>query len=617
MSRIPTGGLLRSPPARAALRPLAPIADGADRQGRFGAVAATGPVRDRTLVAVLAVAVALTALGLARHAMWFDELQAWNLARASRSVPDLLHHLRYEGHPPAWYLVLYGLTRITGDPRAMQGAELVIVAATYVVVLFASPFSKPVRFALLAGYTISFEYGVISRGYGLGVLSLVVTLALLGRPRPRWRWALLSAAVLAWTSVAGAVVALAIAGAVASGARCRGGRRTPGPGRDRRRFVAGTGVAAVAAAVVCIPPSDFHAFTPSVGSVSTLGTAGWTRLLTAATGTWRGLVPIPSRLGAWNSQFVDRLPAAAWIEAGLSIAVVALMAGALRRFRTARRLWLLGSVGSFLFFAVVVLPDQARYAGTTFLVFLGAAWWAFAPPGGPDDGSAGEVAPGSARSSRRLQQLVTVVIAAQVVALVAIYPLDASGRFAPNQAVADVVRAAGLQDHVVSGQDFDATSVAAYLDRPVYSVARQAWIRYFIHDDREARRYNALRAAEILCAAWRVARGAHHAAAIITEHPLAGGEPGVARIVTIDHVEVIRVDPDATLAGCADPASRSDANVIVGGDDIFLARLTGPGPVWLQTLPLPKLAGALLPYLPQPPSESKGGGLVSSILDNS
>jgi uncharacterized protein (AIM24 family) len=49
-------------------------------------------------------------------------------------------------------------------------------------------------------------------------------------------------------------------------------------------------------------------------------------------------------------------------------------------------------------------------------------------------------------------------------------------------------------------------------------------------------------------------------------------------------------------------------NMVFGGDGIFLARLTGPGHVWLQTLPLPKLAGALLPYLPQPQSESKGAG---------
>jgi uncharacterized protein (TIGR00266 family) len=59
-------------------------------------------------------------------------------------------------------------------------------------------------------------------------------------------------------------------------------------------------------------------------------------------------------------------------------------------------------------------------------------------------------------------------------------------------------------------------------------------------------------------------------------------------------------------------------NLVFGGDGIFLAKLTGPGKVWLQTLPLPRLAGALIPYLPQPKNdESKGSSFVSGLLDNS
>jgi hypothetical protein len=34
-----------------------------------------------------------------------------------------------------------------------------------------------------------------------------------------------------------------------------------------------------------------------------------------------------------------------------------------------------------------------------------------------------------------------------------------------------------------------------------------------------------------------------------------------------------------------------------GGDGIFVARLTGPGKVWLQSLTMPNLAHALAPYL--------------------
>ncbi len=39
-------------------------------------------------------------------------------------------------------------------------------------------------------------------------------------------------------------------------------------------------------------------------------------------------------------------------------------------------------------------------------------------------------------------------------------------------------------------------------------------------------------------------------------------------------------------------------NMLFGGDGIFLAALTGPGRIWLQSLPISNLAHALMPYLP-------------------
>ena len=53
------------------------------------------------------------------------------------------------------------------------------------------------------------------------------------------------------------------------------------------------------------------------------------------------------------------------------------------------------------------------------------------------------------------------------------------------------------------------------------------------------------------------------------------------------------------------------------GDGLFLAKLTGPGHVWLQTLPLSKLAQSLIPYLPQQSSgDSKSGFNIGSLLDD-
>ena len=62
-------------------------------------------------------------------------------------------------------------------------------------------------------------------------------------------------------------------------------------------------------------------------------------------------------------------------------------------------------------------------------------------------------------------------------------------------------------------------------------------------------------------------------------------------------------------------------NVIFGGDGIFLAALTGPGRIWLQTLPIARLAHAIERYLPREASRKtvEGGvvgGIVGSILDN-
>jgi len=62
-------------------------------------------------------------------------------------------------------------------------------------------------------------------------------------------------------------------------------------------------------------------------------------------------------------------------------------------------------------------------------------------------------------------------------------------------------------------------------------------------------------------------------------------------------------------------------NMIFGGDGIFLVSLTGPGRIWLQTLPIAKLAHAIERYLPREASRQtvEGGvvgGIVGSILDN-
>jgi uncharacterized protein (TIGR00266 family) len=55
-------------------------------------------------------------------------------------------------------------------------------------------------------------------------------------------------------------------------------------------------------------------------------------------------------------------------------------------------------------------------------------------------------------------------------------------------------------------------------------------------------------------------------------------------------------------------------NMIFGGDGIFLAALTGPGRVWLQTLPIARLAHKLQEYMPSEKREVTEGGVVGGIV---
>ena len=58
------------------------------------------------------------------------------------------------------------------------------------------------------------------------------------------------------------------------------------------------------------------------------------------------------------------------------------------------------------------------------------------------------------------------------------------------------------------------------------------------------------------------------------------------------------------------------ANALFGGDGLFVARLTGPGKVWLQTLTVPNLAHALGPYISREaaPAAAAQGGVAGAVL---
>ncbi len=488
------------------------------------------------LVVAFLVAAVISGVSIHAHAMWFDELQAWNIARASRALPDLFVNLRYEGHPALWYLPLYALTRVTGDPRAMQVLGWLVVMAVNAVVLFRSPFSVPARLAIVAGYFFAFEYSVIIRSYGLGLLLLVLALSCLGRPRPAWVAGTIALALLAWISLAGAVLAGVLVVVLAwTWWSSRAATTDRAPLRCAIAVVA-SGIASV---LTCIPPADFHSFSLGIPNSSS-AYVDPERLARALSGPWRGLMPVPSGLGRWNTNVLDQLVGSVWLQALVSLSLVVVVSLVLRPYRFAFITWIVGTAAYLAFSVIVVLPDRAHYAGEFFLLFLACVWFAYAPPG--RSGDANE------RRSSGLSAVLVVVLAAQIVATVAILPRATVEPFAPDRTLAEAATRTGLARDVVSGQDFDGVTMAGYLDRPVWSIARGAPIRYFVNDEREARGNIGLTADRLVCAAADLARVRDRPVALVVDKPVPR-LPGVRLLAESRGVRLYRVASSAIGLG--------------------------------------------------------------------
>jgi uncharacterized protein (TIGR00266 family) len=80
-------------------------------------------------------------------------------------------------------------------------------------------------------------------------------------------------------------------------------------------------------------------------------------------------------------------------------------------------------------------------------------------------------------------------------------------------------------------------------------------------------------------------------------------QPGEVLRVDTGHVAMFEptVDFDIEIV-------RGFKNILLGGEGLFLATLRGPGRVWLQTMPMDKLAQKIAQYMPQVGGQGASGG---------
>ena len=357
------------------------------------AAAARGRWRSAAAWAVYGL---LLGVGLSRHEMWRDEVQAWLMAYESRGLTDLLDWLVVEGHPAGWYLLLKPLTWISADPVWMQMLHGLIAAASAGLVLWASPFRWRNRVLLVFGYYGFYEYAVISRSYAAGVLGLYGALACYGRwLKHKGNTSLVAAAVCLLIAANTSVYGLMLAGALAVGLTADilvRRHREIGPGVDGK-------AAGVSAAVVLLglAASAFQIGRYAVSDVrygsraENAGTQINPHALPAVMSNFvDALLPLPNFFynSFWSNSLL-RQPTwdgSAWLMAGIAGLWIVAIAVMLSRRPAACVTFLLGTGVLVLFSLTIYRGFYTRHLGHHFVVLVIACWlYRIAVPSGSSE----------------------------------------------------------------------------------------------------------------------------------------------------------------------------------------------------------------------------------------
>jgi hypothetical protein len=207
----------------------------------------------------LGIFACLMIYGSYRHQLIFDEAQAWVIARDSHGLADLFQHLRYEGHPALWYLLLYAPAHLSGSVIWMK----VIHCASSIVmgwlVARNNRMPRAVRILIIfSAYPLLF-IGVFVRSYVLAALLLILAARCLFPQGRRHHWpGMLALALAINTHFLAIPIALGIffwACVLVPGA----GIRKLSESLKERRFWISVGILFLALAICYLavkPPSD-------------------------------------------------------------------------------------------------------------------------------------------------------------------------------------------------------------------------------------------------------------------------------------------------------------------------------------------------------------------------
>jgi hypothetical protein len=351
-------------------------------------------------------AAALIVLG-ARHEAWFDEAQAWLIARDATPWEIIAHYGRYEGTPPLWHLILWAPAHFGYPYRYLWLLSSALALVGAAAVLFRSPFPHPVRWGILLGYFFSYQFAVVARSYALD-LALFPLLAILFEKRLDRPLAYCGLLALLANANTHSFLVSGVLGLEYAVAAVRSGRWT------QPRILAGAGLYGsfvLAAVAATWPPKDvsFYTYTPD--------------LLRAMRAAMLMAEPFVERVDIWG----QAEPSVMSRGIGLVLTLFLLIPSMVLFSHARTRAVFLGAFGVFFVFTTAKY-GQAWHAGILFMVWVFTLWISW--------GSRDRMSP---HERTALFASLLVILGVQAWYSVAAWSKEISGVYSPGEPVVKAI----------------------------------------------------------------------------------------------------------------------------------------------------------------------------------
>ena len=323
------------------------------------------------LWAVFFIYIILSGYTIAHHEMWGDEIHSWNIAKGSVHFVDLIRNSRYEGHPPAWYVILWIISQFTHDLAWVQAVHLAIASLSVFIILFFSPFPFMTRMLLPFGYFFLFEYAVISRNYAIGIL-LVFCICLIIRKNFRYKLFLYYTLLFLLTNTH--LLAILLAGSLHLYFLLLNMEQ-----KKKRGVI----VLHILLGMLIVLPAINFIFPPADSQLNMqfwLNRWNVHRLTAFIQAPLQAFLPVPAwwNYNSWNTQFLIEAKnynsLFRFINLFIAIILPVLAFYILRRNKKSQAVFFTNFALSFMVALTVITLTAVRHAGFIYIAFIAAVW---------------------------------------------------------------------------------------------------------------------------------------------------------------------------------------------------------------------------------------------------